>query len=361
MSALLDLKEKIRTEALRLGFNHMGVASAVPVPEYQRYQDWIEQGYHGKMGYLAREDAVQKRGNPELILENCQRVISLAMPYRPPSIDDHQLPSGFGRVSTYARTDDYHEQIWEKLDQLEQFIQANTDHPVQLKGYVDTGPILERSFAVAAGLGQTGKNTCLIVPGTGSYFFLAEILTDLPLPVDSPYTRDICKTCQRCIIACPTQCILPGRTLDARQCISYLTIEHKGIIPDDQKGLIGDWVFGCNICQMVCPHNALTPDQVYALGENRLADTMDLIALFEMNDADFKQHFGGTPIERTKRVGLLRNAALVLGNQRAQAALPILRKALANETEEGVLDACRWAIRRIEGTTSISENEVVTT
>ncbi len=124
----------------------MGVAPAVPVPDYQHYQTWIEQGYHGKMGYLAREDAVQKRGNPELILENCQRIISLAMPYRPPSKDDHQLPSGTGRISAYARTDDYHDQIWEKLDQLEQFIQANSDQPVQLKGYVDTGPILERSL-----------------------------------------------------------------------------------------------------------------------------------------------------------------------------------------------------------------------
>ncbi|MBG0787672.1 MAG: tRNA epoxyqueuosine(34) reductase QueG [Anaerolineaceae bacterium] len=358
MSALLDLKEKIKTEALRLGFNHMGVARAVPVPEFQRYQAWIEQGYHGSMGYLAREDAVQKRGNPELILETCQRVISLAIPYRPPAQDEHPLPSGFGRVSAYAQTDDYHDRIWDKLDQLEQFIRENCVQPVKLKGYVDTGPILERSFAVTAGLGQTGKNTCLIVPGTGSYFFLAEILADLPLPVDSPYTRDLCKTCQRCITACPTQCILPDRTLDARHCISYLTIEHKGIIPDEQKALIGDWVFGCDICQTVCPHNARTPDQDYPLGENRLGDTLDLMALFDLDDAGFKQNLGGTPIERAKRVGLLRNAALVLGNQHVQAALPVLRKALENETEDGLLDALRWAIREIEKSNPGSENEV---
>jgi epoxyqueuosine reductase len=197
-------------------------------------------------------------------------------------------------------------------------------------------------------LGQTGKNTLLIVPGTGSYFFLAEILTDLPLPVDSPYTRDLCKSCQRCIEACPTGCILPNRTLDARRCISYLTIEHKGIIPDDQKSLIGDWVFGCDICQMVCPHNAWTPEQTYPLGENRLPETLDLLALFEIDEDEFKSLFGGTPLERAKRVGLLRNAALVLGNQQAQAALPTLQTALEEESDEGLLDACRWAIHEIE-------------
>ena len=358
MSALLDLKEKIKTEALRLGFNHMGVAQAAPVPDFERYQAWIELGHHGNMAYLAREDSLRKRENPELVLENCQRVISLALPYRPPSKDGTSPAAGFGRVSAYARTEDYHEQIWQKLDQLEQFIRANANLPVSLKSYVDTGPILERSYAVTAGLGQIGKNTCLIVPGSGTYFFLAEILTDLPLPVDSPYTADLCKSCQRCITACPTQCILPDRTLDARRCISYLTIEHRGIIPDEHKSLNGDWVFGCDICQTVCPHNAWTPDQVYPLGEDRLPETLDLVALFNMDETDFKQHFGSTPLERAKRAGLLRNAALVLGNQRVEAALSILRKALQEERDEGLLDACRWAIHQIEGSPTNTINEV---
>lgn len=358
MSALLDLKEKIKTEALRLGFNHMGVASTDSPPDYERYRDWIEQGCHGEMAYLAREDALRKRGNPELILDNCQRIISLALPYRSPSNDNAAPPAGFGRISAYARTDDYHHQIREKLDQLEQFIRANAGSPVTLRSYVDTGPILERSYAVKAGLGQVGKNTCLIVPGAGTYFFLAEILSDLPLPVDSPYTADLCKSCQRCIAACPTHCILPERMLDARRCISYLTIEHKGIIPDEQKGLIGDWVFGCDICQTVCPHNAWTPDQVYPLGEDHLPETLDLPGLFDLDETGFKHHFGGTPLERTKRASLLRNAALVLGNQRVRAALPTLQNALQIETDEGLLDACRWAIREIEASPIDLKNEV---
>ena len=345
---MLELKEKIKTEAFRLGFKHMGVTLANPVPEYPKFLDWVYKGFYGKMAYLAREDTLQKRGDPGLILAGCTRVISLAMPYRPAPKTHTSAPEGFGRVSVYAQTEDYHEQIWQKLGELEAAIRLIAGNSVKLRSYVDTGPILERNFAVTAGLGQTGKNTLLIVPGTGSYFFLAEILTDLPLPVDSPYTRDLCKTCQRCIEACPTGCILPNRTLDARRCISYLTIEHKGIIPDDQKSLIGDWVFGCDICQMVCPHNARTPEQTYPLGENRLPETLDLLALFEIDEAEFKSRFGGTPLERAKRAGLLRNAALVLGNQQVRAALPALRKALAEETDEGLLDACRWAIHEIE-------------
>lgn len=358
VSDLLDLKEKIKTEAFRLGFNHLGVSDASPVPDVPRFLAWIEKGFHGKMAYLAREDTLQKRGNPELILEGCSRVISLAMPYRPAQKSLAPPQEGFGRVSAYAQTEDYHEVIWQKLDELEAFIRKIAGISVTLRSYVDTGPILERSFAVSAGLGQIGKNTCLIVPGTGSYFFLAEILTDLPLPIDSPYTRDLCKTCQRCLQACPTGCILPDRTLDARRCISYLTIEHKGLIPDDQKSLMDNWVFGCDICQMVCPHNAWTPEQDYPLGENRLPETLDLLALFALDEAGFKLQFGGTPLERAKRAGLLRNAALVLGNQRMQAALPTLQKALAEETDDGLLDACRWAIRQIGRGHSKELNEV---
>jgi epoxyqueuosine reductase len=252
---------------------------------------------------------------------------------------------------------DYHLPIWDKLGKLEAFIRQEAGESTALRSYVDTGPVLERGFAAAAGLGQTGKNACLIIQGTGSYFFLAEILTDLPLPIDPPYTRDLCGSCQRCIDACPTQCILPNRSLDARRCISYLTIEHKGIIPDDLKPQMGDWVFGCDICQMVCPHNAWTPEQDYPLGQNNLPAQMDLIDLFALDQAAFKQRFKDTPMERTKRKGLLRNAAIALGNQKVEAALPALGQALETESDEGLLDACRWAIRQIKNDSNDSTRE----
>lgn len=355
MPDLLTLKEKIKTEALGLGFNHFGVAQATPGSHYQNYLDWVGRGYQGEMAYLTRPDAIAKRGDPEKVLEGCRRIISLALPYRPP--ENQPTPAGFGRVSAYARTVDYHLTIWEKLAQLEAFIRQTAGEATALRSYVDTGPVLERGFAVAGGLGQAGKNTCLIIQGTGSYFFLAEVLTDLPLPADPPYTRDLCGSCQRCVAACPTQCILPDRTLDARRCISYLTIEHKGVIPDDLKPQIGDWVFGCDICQMVCPHNAQTPNQTYPLGENRLPAALDLAELFALDQAAFKQRFANTPIERTKRKGLLRNAAIALGNQKAQDALPALRKALEIESDEDILDACRWAIRQIESPPTGTDKE----
>ncbi|MDY6873270.1 MAG: tRNA epoxyqueuosine(34) reductase QueG [Chloroflexota bacterium] len=348
MPDLLKLKKNIQTEALRLGFNHFGVAPATPVAHYEAYLKWVENEHQGGMAYLARPDAVAKRADPRLIEPDVKRVISLALPYRRPVDDPAPQESGFGRISAYALTGDYHDVIWEKLDQLEAFIRRGVNRPTMLRSYVDTGPVLERAFASTAGLGATGKNSCLIVPGTGSYFFLAEVLTSLTLPVDNPFKRDLCGSCTRCIDACPTNCILPGHTIDASRCISYLTIEKRGAIPDELKAPIGDWVFGCDVCQMVCPHNAWTQRQRYPLGKPQQPQWLPLESLFEMNEETFKETFAGSALIRTGRRGLLRNAAIVLGNQRAQSALPALRQAALRETDEAVVKACRWAISAIE-------------
>ncbi len=347
MMNLEEIYTAIKTEANRLGFNHMGVAPALPVPHYREFLRWIEAGRHADMGYLARPDTLEKRGNPQKILEGCQRIICLAMQYRRPQNVLGDCPPGKGRISNYAVTQDYHEVIWEKLDKLENFIQAEAGAAVKTRSYVDTGPILERSFASAAGLGIAGKNSCLIIKGFGTYYFLAEILTDLPLPIDEPFTQDLCGSCTRCIDACPTGCIRDDYTIDAGRCISYLTIENKGKIPDDLKPLTGNWIFGCDVCQMVCPHNAWTPEQNYALGEPQMPEYMDLLALFSLSEDDFNEKFGGTPILRTKRKGILRNAAVVLGNQGYQPALPVLKSAIKREIEESILDACDWAIQQI--------------
>lgn len=348
MTDLLSLKEKIKTEAFRLGFNHLGIAPATPVSHSDQYKVWIGQGNQGEMAYLARPDAVAKRADPGLVLKGCTQVISLAMPYAPSETGSEITFKGKGRISAYARTVDYHTIIWNKLAQLEDVIRANAAAPVELRSYVDTGPVLERSFAVQSGIGMTGKNSCLIVQGTGSYFFLAEILTDLPLPLDAPFTRDLCGSCNRCIDACPTNCILPDHTIDAHRCISYLTIEHRGPIPDEQKSQMGDWLFGCDLCQMVCPHNAWTPEQVLPLGDPILPEFLDLVGVFDFDEESFTQQFGNTPLSRARRQGFLRNAAIVLGNQGDPAVLPVLRQALGQETDPGLLDALRWAIHQIE-------------
>lgn len=348
MTDLDQVWQEIKTEANRLGFKPVGVAPALPVPNLETFEAWIRAGRYASMGYLSRPDTLAKRRDPQQILTGCRRIICLAMPYQRPEAEFETSPNGKGRISNYARTRDYHEHIWEKCDLLEDFIRNRCDSPVQLKSYVDTGPILERSYASLAGIGIAGKNSCLLVQGIGSYFFLAEILTDLELPLSEPFTRDLCGTCRRCIDACPTGCIREDRTLDAGHCISYLTVENKGPIPDDLKEQIEPWVFGCDLCQMVCPHNAWTPDQNLPLGEPLLPEFIDLIALLSMPAASFEKRFGETPVSRAKRRGMLRNAAVVLGNQQCSEALPALRQTLARETDPAIQDACRWAIEQIE-------------
>ncbi|MCB2209377.1 tRNA epoxyqueuosine(34) reductase QueG [bacterium] len=359
MPELIKLKENIKAEAFRLGFNHIGVAPASPVAHHQAYLEWVENERQGEMAYLSRPDAVAKRGDPTLIEPDIKRVISLALPYRRPSDDSAPQETGFGRISAYARTGDYHDVIWDKLDQLKSFIRQVVKRPIALRSYVDTGPVLERSFASMAGLGTTGKNGCLIVQGTGSYFFLAEILISLNLPVDEPFTRDLCGTCTRCIDACPTDCILPGHTIDASRCISYLTIEKRGQISNDLKASIGDWVFGCDVCQMVCPHNTWTREQAYPLGQPKQPQWLPLESLFEMDEEAFKAAFAGSALSRTGRSGLLRNAAIVLGNQHAQSALPALHRAAEQETDDAILEAVQWAIDAIKHASNHepSENE----
>lgn len=342
------LRNNIKTEAARLGFKHMGIAQASSVPHFQAYLEWIESGCHAEMNYLSREDAIDKRANPMLLLEDCQRVICLAYPYNPPKTPLKTIPQGNGRISAYATTPDYHQTLWEKLAELETFIRHQAGDDVGLRSYTDTGPILERSFASRAGLGIAGKNSCLIIPREGSYFFLAEILTDLPLPTDQPFTTDLCKNCQRCIETCPTGCIQPDRTIDASHCISYLTIENKDNIPDDLKPKIGDWVFGCDVCQMVCPHNHPLGDNNAPAETSFLPERLDLTSLFALSKGEFNTQFSGTALSRAKRRGLLRNAAIVLGNQRFRDALGILENAIDEETDPIILYACRWAVERIK-------------
>jgi epoxyqueuosine reductase len=344
---LSDLRQAIQTEAISLGFTHIGIAPPLPAPHQQMFLKWIEDGYHADMNYLARPDTLEKRMDPKKVLEDCQSILCLAMPYPAPKTKINANFPSRGRIASYAITRDYHEIIGEKLTALESYIEESTDLDVHCRSYVDTGPILERSYAVLAGLGMVGKNSCLIIQGAGSFFFLAEILTNLPLPVDQPFTSDLCKNCQRCIEACPTGCIMPDRTIDASRCISYLTIENKGLIPDNLKAKLGNLVFGCDICQMVCPHNINPPGASPSFGEPLLPEWIDLVELFE-DAALFAEKYQHTPLTRAKRKGILRNAALVLGNQGCVDALPLLESALSQDIDPVVRDACGWAVDQIK-------------
>ncbi len=346
----MSLEARIKAEARRLGFALVGITSPEPPPHYTAYTQWVSQGHHAGMAYLARPDAMARRADPRRILPECQSILVLGMRYQPPAGADGDNATPQGRVASYAWGQDYHDVIPPRLRALAAFIEAEAGHPVPHRWYTDTGPILERDLAQRAGLGWIGKNTCLIAPGQGSYFFLAEILLGLPLQPDPPFRADHCGTCTRCIEACPTQCILPNRTLDAGRCISYLTIENKGEIPEDLRPLIGNWIFGCDVCQMVCPWNrrfaAPAPEPAFAPREGVPAP--DLVAELRLSPQEFNRKFKGSPVKRAKRRGYLRNVAVALGNSHSPAARQALRAAL-EDPEPLVREHARWALRHQTG------------
>jgi len=287
------------------------------------------------MQYL--QNACGKRADPKLILPECKSILVLALPYS--SFIPH--PSSF-QVASYALGDDYHEIIPPKLKQIVDFIEAQVGHKIPNRYYTDTGPILERELAQRAGLGWLGKNSMLIHPKLGSTFLLAEILLGIELEPDAPIT-DHCGTCTRCLDACPTQCILPNRTLDARRCISYLTIENKGDIPADLRPLIQNWIFGCDVCQQVCPWNRFSAPADSSLAPN-LADISP--THLTLTPAEFNQRFKRSPIRRAKRRGYIRNLAVAIGNSEDKNDLPILEQAMQDE-EPLVKEHAKWAIQRI--------------
>jgi epoxyqueuosine reductase len=251
---------------------------------------------------------------------------------------------GEGQIASYAWGTDYHDVLPARMKELVQFIEGQVGGPVKNRWYTDSGPILERDLAQRAGIGWIGKNTCLIHPRHGSYFLLSEILLDLALEPDPPFVTDHCGTCTRCIEACPTDCILPNRTIDAQRCISYLTIELKEDIPTELREKIGSWVFGCDICQMVCPWNRFAGEGDPAFGEENPLDSLaDELVL---STQEFNQRFKRSPIKRAKRRGYLRNVAVALGNTGDMYALPVLKNAL-NDEEPMVREHAKWAIHKI--------------
>ncbi|MBL7064138.1 MAG: tRNA epoxyqueuosine(34) reductase QueG, partial [Anaerolineae bacterium] len=243
----MELTGRIKEQARRMGFDVVGVTRPAPSAHAAFYTGWLARGYHGEMAYLARPDAIEKRADPRRLMPETRSIVIVGMNYYtgdfPPAEESR------GRVSRYAWGADYHAVLTERLRQLAAWIAEQVGRPVTHRVYVDTGPLLERELAQRAGLGWIGKNTCLIHPRLGSYFFLGELLLDLELEPDASFPADRCGTCTACLDACPTGALVAPRTLDARRCISYLTIEHRGPIPAELGPLLGDWVFGCDVCQ----------------------------------------------------------------------------------------------------------------
>jgi epoxyqueuosine reductase len=340
------LEERIKEYAHDLGFEIAGIAPATPADGFDRLQEWLEQGYAGEMSYMQRR--AEARRHPASILPAVRSVIMVGMNYnnRGPRIEGGRTSSA-GKVARYAQGMDYHEVLRRKLNQLLARIRQEVPH-CQGRGVVDTAPLLERDFARRAGLGWFGKNTMLLNKRLGSYFFLGALLLDIELQADPPHEAAHCGTCTACLDACPTQAFVAPGQLDSRRCISYLTIELRGPIPEELRAPMGDWLFGCDVCQEVCPWNRKAPPGLEPdLQPRPELATLQLIELLGLSEEEFRRRFRGTALMRSKRRGLLRNAAIVLGNRGDPASLLSLRKALC-DSEPLVRDAARWAIERIQ-------------
>ena len=337
------MKETIRQRAVELGFDDCCFTSAIAPGSASHFMDWIGAENQGEMAWLARN--AEKRLDPQRVLPGAATIITLATSYAAPTAAEPNS-TGTGVVARYARHTDYHDVLGEVLKELNEFIIQLGGGDTRALWYVDTGPLLVRDLAGRAGLGFAGKHTNLISRRLGNWFFLSEIITTLAVAPDAP-EHNHCGTCSRCLAACPTNAITAPFQLDARRCISYLTIELKGSIPVELRPAIGNRIYGCDDCLAVCPWNrfAKTGRLMQAHARPDL-DQPDLLELLRLDDPGFKARFAGTPILRTKRRGLLRNVCVALGNTGTAAALPALDQA-TSDSEPLIAEHAQWAIGQI--------------
>jgi epoxyqueuosine reductase len=356
----------LKTEALRLGFELAGIAPAVTPTGLHEFLDWLERGHAGEMHYFERREEAYE--HPRHVLDGVRSVVMLGINYnnQAPQLREERrreetssaeadratagtsAPAVKARIARYAQgSADYHDVIRQKLRELTHFLRREAPG-CNVRGVVDTAPLLERDFARLAGLGWFGKNTMLINKRLGSWFFLAALLVDVELEYDTPHAASHCGTCTRCLDACPTGAFVEPYVLDARRCISYLTIEHRGAIAEELRPGMGDWLFGCDICQEVCPWNRKAPlSSEPAFAPRPELTGADAAALLSLTEGEFRRQFRNTALERPGRAGLVRNAAIVAGNSGDSIARAPLAAALDDEAEV-VRDAAGWALERLD-------------
>lgn len=340
-----EIKERLVQQACKIGFDSCRITRCSSPAHAEEFSEWLSRGAHGEMGYMARGE--EKRRDPQMILPGASSIVVLAMNYfQGKTLATEAGAATAGKIARYAWGGDYHDVIEEKLKKIDQFLRQFGG---EQKCYVDTGPILERDHAAAAGIGWHGKSTMLIDERLGTWFFLAEIITTLELPQDEP-ARERCGTCERCIKACPTGAITAPHKLDARRCISYLTIELKHAIPLELRPLIGDRIFGCDDCLDACPWNRfaqISRETAFAArNPNRTMNAFSLRDYLALNETEFRSLFRNSPIERIKRRGFLRNVCVALGNIGTGEDLPALRRAV-DDAEPLIAEHAAWAIERI--------------
>jgi epoxyqueuosine reductase len=347
-SSPLELKQRLLSFAREIGFDFCRIAACSSPPHADEFRNWLHDEAHGEMSYMERGE--EKRCDPHKVLPGTRAIVVLALNYFQGSRNAGHAPAATGKIARYAWGDDYHDLIASKLDKIDEFLRESGGRQ---KCYVDTGPVLERDYAAQAGIGWHGKSTMLINEQLGTWFFLAEVLTTLELPPDEP-VPDRCGTCERCIKACPTGAITAPHRLDARRCISYLTIELKGSIPLELRPLIGDRIFGCDDCLDACPWNrfAQVSHETAFFARPSIIGT-PLRDYLRLSDDNFRVAFKNSPIKRIKRRGFLRNVCVALGNVGEPSDLPALERA-AGDSEPLIAEHAKWAIQQIRSRHGIS-------
>jgi epoxyqueuosine reductase len=345
------LSSRVKEEARRLGFELVGISAVKPAPHELSFAQWLREGFAGELDYMKRTELL--RCDPHTLVPWAVSIVSVGMNYYTSFSRPEPSREPRGWISRYAWGDDYHDLMKGKLEALLGRVRELHDGPVEGRAFVDSGPVLERDFAGVAGLGWIGKNTHLISPKKGSWFFLGELFLDLSLAYDRPL-RDRCGKCNLCLTACPTGAFVGPYLLDARRCISYLTIELKGWMPRPLRPLVGNHVFGCDICQEVCPYNVkaqATQEAAYLPRPGLHAP--ELIPLLSLDKDEFRRRFRGSPIARAKRRGFLRNVAVALGNSKSREAIPALIHAL-NDEEPLVRGHAAWALGQIGSRSAVT-------
>ncbi len=329
----MDIESRIKAEAARLGFSLCGIAPATEADGFGRFCDWLDAGYAGEMAYLHTHR--EQRRHPSSVVEGVRSVVMLGLEYG----------GAAGPVARYAQGPDYHRFIWDRENELAAWLDAQLPG-AYTHGVCDTAPLLERDFARRAGLGWVGKNAMLINKRRGSFVLLGAVLTTAELRPDPPHAASHCGTCIACLDACPTDAFPAPGVLDARRCVSYLTIELAGPVPDELKPGVGSHLFGCDVCQEVCPWTRHAGPAATPFTHAPDLATLDPLEVLSLSPAEFRRRFKRTALWRAGRHGLRRNACIVLGNAGDRRAVPALEAALADE-DEGVRDAARWALQRL--------------
>lgn len=349
LPVVIDLVTQIKHAARELGFNVSGITSVARLErDDAAYQQWREAGFAAGMEYMKRRPELH--ADPRALVPYAASLITLTADYyaeAPPFEHEHR----YGRVARYAWGLDYHDVVKPRLRELVGKIEHIAARPLHARCFVDAVPLLERAVAARAGIGFFGKNTNLLQPRSGSWFFLSEILVDLELPADDHEIKVSCGSCHRCIDACPTDAFAGPYRLDSRRCISYLTIENSGAIPREIRDGIGDWIFGCDVCQEVCPFNRFASETKWPEFNPQagVGPRLDLVEVLSIaTDEDFRARFSGTAITRPKRRGLLRNAAVVAANIQATAAVPSLLSRVASDPEPLIRSHALWALARLD-------------